>query len=907
MNFKIPEHLPIKSRANLVALICGSGMTPIGFWTASYIPKAFPLGFIVLVPILALCVLAGVLAAGHPDIKGQGRSVATYQGGRVGARAGILTAFLAGGICVLACVLLNGPVLAKSLPASASILPGMLIGMIGGGLAARSASVAEPANMECVAASNEFALSICWPLVLGVIGFASPLFPAIIPQTTKPVVKSTPAVSSPKTDPEKILPPPPPPKPWTYERPANFSVESPEKLILLHKAELGKIRADAPTSLSADGNSLAYFRADSAERELHVMGLNDRQKIHSVRVTGEVKRLCFSMDGNQIFALVQAQSQRDARPLHGEIYDLKTGRVIKLPNTDAKGLPDGQLRWWADDEVAIRKMDGSFEVLFLETLQLGRDADPKYWTGLTDSEKGELKQKWTKSFQAGIEPHLFPVSYAAVEDKWKPSLQPVLALANATGLYRKCLEGCKWEEGDVFLFPDEGARVIQIQQSGAQILYFAMRLEPKLTMKVTLPCVLTDLVNGEMLKQQINEHRLSVFICEALTNPINGNIVGPDRTQVKAVATVLSWEGTECTIRVVEENAPIKEGQVIADLHYWAGHSIFPITESKLNGWWTSLDKLEDENQRAPVVANSSLPGRVVESLLNKQNDRYRVIKNPYPDTPTVANSAPPDTVDAIKRLLHEHHQAASSGDINKLMSAYADEVWFLKGRRTREEIHREETAYHVTWPQVTETISSPIEVKQEGSQWVATYTVNFHTESPAGAWSSGKNDIEMILEPQGQSLVITSQKARIYDRENGSKSSPKETQVNDGIIAPSLPKPCWTDTHALRGSENMKVVEFFAFINGRIKWHRHFCVLGKDGKLKRMALVEHEGLARQEGATLRCYPSNARWILDKCDPSFIKTHEDVRSDLNGTLFFFVKSGADLRDSESGVVFKAVP
>lgn len=94
MKLNFPENQTVTARANFTALVLGLGFTPWGLLTARHFSLDInrPFGLWVLGPIMGLCAMAGAFAAGHPEIKAQGRSVATYQGGRAGARAGILTA-----------------------------------------------------------------------------------------------------------------------------------------------------------------------------------------------------------------------------------------------------------------------------------------------------------------------------------------------------------------------------------------------------------------------------------------------------------------------------------------------------------------------------------------------------------------------------------------------------------------------------------------------------------------------------------------------------------------------------------------------------------------------------------------------------------------------------------------------
>ncbi|MDP1591334.1 MAG: hypothetical protein Q8M07_26505 [Prosthecobacter sp.] len=138
----------------------------------------------------------------------------------------------------------------------------------------------------------------------------------------------------------------------------------------------------------------------------------------------------------------------------------------------------------------------------------------------------------------------------------------------------------------------------------------------------------------------------------------------------------------------------------------------------------------------------------------------------PVPAPPATAERV---TAAEVRSFIIAHHSKASRGDIAGLVADYDRTVSFLdKGLLSPSEIQEEEAKDRENWPKGGERVIGEPAVARVETHWVATYTVDFYRENAAGRWHSGKIDLRLTIRPESAGLLITTQRAKVYDIRKG-------------------------------------------------------------------------------------------------------------------------------------------
>ncbi len=95
------------------------------------------------------------------------------------------------------------------------------------------------------------------------------------------------------------------------------------------------------------------------------------------------------------------------------------------------------------------------------------------------------------------------------------------------------------------------------------------------------------------LTEALSGKTVCAFICEPTVNPLNGKTVGPNRERIRALVRIAKWKDNEAEAWITEEYMPVREGDVIADLHTWNNHRIQPIPGTGTKDWFSVINRLD--------------------------------------------------------------------------------------------------------------------------------------------------------------------------------------------------------------------------------------------------------------------------------------------------------------------------
>ncbi|MEI6534972.1 MAG: hypothetical protein WCN98_06505, partial [Verrucomicrobiaceae bacterium] len=466
-----------------------------------------------------------------------------------------------------------------------------------------------------------------------------------------------------------------------------------------------------------------------------------------------------------------------------------------------------------------------------------------------------------------------------------------------------------------------------IHRTGNQteVIYFGTRENAPSIVSIKMPRAREEKKDDSNLAALMKQHALCAFAYAPLTNPLNGQTIGPDRERVRAILRVIKWDADKAELWAAEKFRDIQPGDVVTDLHSWEGGRLTPVTGIADSKWWTSLaESPHADRDTIPSSADAENLDKGIDLDVSRltyafqfqkasQNTHYvkpRVRPETPPPVKTPQDLSFPKTFVIpsgliipeieIEKFVKNHHLKASEPDVFGLIKDYSDLVDFLGKYLTPDDIRRDELEYHQKWNRVTESPQLPITITKDAPLFVASYTIKFRTESTSeNRWVSGENDIVLSLKEVPSGFVIVKQTAHVHDRQEGvlRKDDPKPIAVappKKGVMAPiTVNKPCWVSFFSMKGA-NVEQTESLNLSNGIATLHRTTRGFDNNGKFMVECRAEYTGTyAKLDGNVIEVYPNQLNWGVGG-DAAFINAIRATSEQLIGGKLQFNVSGDDL-------------
>lgn len=787
--------LPVgyRLRADLVACVAGVLSLPI----SAVINKA-PLGSTnlgVLLLTIALATAAGIACVlANADATGTRHLFFLV---RASARAAALAALLAAAMTILAARLFvsQGAALVKWIPALLSILPAAFCGMVAGALAAGVRLPTLPKNDLASTDSSQGR----WPViailaVLCAAGFLSALVPQRRSQITSALTPSRSLIS------------------WKYQKPAQLTSAAAARWHLLATRPLGRIAPGSPLAISTTGDLLACVDADQSN-VLKIIDLNKPDRFWSFPINQPLQSIAFSLDAHRVIF------ETSANPRRLGVVDLNTSRLLFLPKPKGNTIPEGELAWFSDTEVAFQSSRPTVAILDLDSLELTDSNSSQAWGNLSATDRGRLASSAKIDLPTNAHSSFeFHPAVAATEvpndlqkKEWQMNGNTSVSLKDTDYDYRHFFE-INVQPGDRFLAAPDGSKLIRARQNEAVIAYFTLRDAPAVTFTLSMPK--SPEQHGYSATSALTAGELCAFAYSPLLNPLNQKVIGPDRDRVKGIVRFISWSGNEATMSLAEEFFPLEKNDIIADLHAWRRNRSELIISSEPRRWWSPIGSIA-ETQRDIAKLPASTGTKPIEhmsnytlatesgSLVVKNIDFQPFVPEPPPvrqpnPQPTPLSSAlispaptavapnpwatpsqvapgfprtlePNDpTYQAVTAFVAAHHTAASRGDLNALINDYADQVvYFRNGVVDRSFIYRDEAKSRASYRRMSEAVIYPILIQELSPQhFMAQYQIAYEWIKRNNQRDTGTTNVFLFITPTPNGLRIVSQQSRLESGE---------------------------------------------------------------------------------------------------------------------------------------------
>lgn len=630
-----------------------------------------------------------------------------------------------------------------------SIIPAWVVGIFGAGITAKFA--------PALGAAEWIPPRWCWPVALAVS-----VLPIGIPAKAKDSDSTATRASVAIVSPPPLLPSggaPSAPPGFLFLPPPSLPTTGAFRVESRFEYSLGTILAGSEFVIHSDSRLVAFNSAGS----LCVADLNTARILKTFPAPEPLASISFRPDGQRvIFDL-----KRDRREVF--ICDMASGAVIRLPRPKLREVPPGRKFWWADDEVLCYAAKG-VEYLNLDTLEMDRMEVSSKWTRLGSALQSTWALKplvpspessWNLEF--GMVPS--DAELPDVEDSrpWRPKGPKYVWASNKERFMQRAL-GVQVEEGDTYFLTPDMAKVVRYRRGNLDVIYLGVRGNGHpAAYGITMPHRVEEAPNRTSIEKAMRSKSLTVVVYAPMKNPLNGKVVGPDRTRMKAGLRFSKWEGTKAEAWVVELYQEIQPGDVVADINVNVGGQLELMVLATTHRWWSVL------GESAPLRIFEVPTRHELAALVTEPNPVAPVI-SPLGPRKELATSLPRQSDEKVesrlKSFLLEHHRKASRRDSRGLVADYAPTVDYLtKGRITPVSILQDEEQYHAGLSELLEEIIGPVKIAEsEANLFEVSYTMTSQGKTKKGEVRNEEFEISMEIRLAGDQFEIAKQRSEKVD-----------------------------------------------------------------------------------------------------------------------------------------------
>lgn len=810
MKIDLPTESPTPKRDSLsigkrflidaVILLIALASLPLGLTFEEWHPEGWKDGLVILGVLLVMAIPTVGITTVILRLSSLSRAILPIQTIRLAARGGILIVVLAGGIFVLISVLQSRGLATESalsshpytlwLTVALSFIPvvafssflGLVFSLLLRPRSENPTTVIRAPVDEGKSRRRKPGVIYVSALVGAVLCLASPFALPWWPAPAPPPVAGAPApperfegdlTEAPEPSTSK-----PDQEPFSYQEPLGFDTAPSSQWRVLSQKIIPDVNHRYPVMMSPNGQFLAFTSLTHSDA-LIVFDLN-RFAVHSHYPGMEALReLAWSPESDLLFCLTQQE-----RPF-AFVIRLERLERLALPLRQEASLPIGQPYWWEDFEIAFFPESGSALYLDLATLRIRPIVQSHRWRRLEEqSPSGQvsrpsLKLPESSHIRFAAAPRIASYRVPGYQQQnWEFSSETTLAIQDKKGSAILANAACPLAPGDRIAAAGRSMKLVRLRDGEALVTYYTLDDPAPSFLEGILPEGIDPRTDDEFAKQ-LREKQVCAFVCAPRTNPITGQVVGPDRERVKALVRWISDTQGTARFWIAERYASIDEGDVLADLHLWKDGQPLSSSHPFREHWWTTVVPLPAEKEVAlpsmpPLDRLSEAHFRSRLGTLQLERIRYPVSTGisapPTPpetepiETPTVArstqtekpDSSPPVATtpeDRIRVFIRAHYEKLETKDFEGYLDDYTDYIVYYGKAGTRNDHLRPAVLSLRSARSIEATLFDPIRVRKEPGNESDRYTV-FYEVALTRTESSGKTSTQRSRVELGVFLI---------------------------------------------------------------------------------------------------------------------------------------------------------
>jgi len=683
------------------------------------------------------------------------------------------------------------------------------------------------------------------------------------------------------------------------------------------------VQSACPVAMSPDGVMIAYGDSAGARTAVGVFDLHRFSIVSSIQLPSSPHGvLAWSPDQKSIACTIgEGQSRR--------IWILKIGTsaAIELPRPPGRDVPNGELYWWQEHELAFFPDDEAPLAFDLEKLLLTSLVDSPHYKKLEETNQKKWmdgpRSEWPgqTGWRLGLRTLItsaIPPARRNPEAPWELSGLTIGAYEHPQLPLAYGIRSLKVDEGDRIFCSLDGSKVAHLRDGRIEVTFMKKAACPDLMIEVEMPQTPEEVASNGW-SSRLESKELCLMICSPLKNPLNQAVVGPDFQNVHGLARLHEWKGRKAVFILPTYDGNIQPGDVASTLHSWYSGKMSEWKAPGTLNWWSPIrfisSLLPEKIGEVELPQLLSFEQESTSLRVTKAVEKPRPTPPPKTPEPALAPPSPPPVVmteQDVKAFLSEHHAKASRGDVAGMIADYDATVDFLdKGRIPVTEIETEERAHRQKWPKGSEQVLGTISVSEQTGTWSAAYTMEFYNENAAGEWHKGRADLVMSVRAEGRRFYITSQRAKVYDVTNSQAAAPKTPAPATKAAQPpkstsiSVPKPCFVTVTRAKDAPQIEFTDQISFVKG-IVWHRTYRELSGNGKVLRTcrAIYTGSGGVSPDRNTARIYVTTQEWDQSFGDGLLTGVCQRSAQSMVGKAFQFQFVTGGMVESQLGMVFQ---
>ncbi|MEM7312430.1 MAG: hypothetical protein AAF497_04695, partial [Planctomycetota bacterium] len=414
--------------------------------------------------------------------------------------------------------------------------------------------------------------TILLPYVLGFTSLAlcSTAIPYLVPESreSKPVVAAKPPPPTleepPGDSPDESATEEPKAhavQPFSYERPGSMDMAEPSRWKIADRQQLPGDFSESLLALAPDGRHLTLSSTSGPECTITVYDLDQLEAVAELDEIPTPRFLTWSPGSTHLFSVRQ----------DGSTSAIVATTAQELPLPKAAHLPKGQPWWWYGSEILFNDGQRFHAWLDIDKLRAGEIESSAKWQsrvalGTAPAALPEATLPNTTRSRLSIVPMITRyMSPQYQQPGWEIEWTATLTVEDRLAPRIHAFKEIDLIQGDRVVAAADCSKLIRVRDGVAEVFYFAVDSErlPS-AYKVSAP-KLPETDSHPHFLEHLRTQTISVFICPPLINPLNSQVVGPDRERVKGIARLLSWEGEEAVVWLAESYAEIQDGDIAAE------------------------------------------------------------------------------------------------------------------------------------------------------------------------------------------------------------------------------------------------------------------------------------------------------------------------------------------------------
>jgi hypothetical protein len=494
-----------------------------------------------------------------------------------------------------------------------------------------------------------------------------------------------------------------------------------------------------------------------SEGALHLVDTTRAKITASLPTSGIPEKMSLSPDGTQIIYRLKDT----------QLYVVGTfasRESVMLPVTDSTPA-EGQILWWKSNLVVVYPEGQSPLIWNLDILETFQTSEVPEWTKQSGAELAHLQapetlfsapSRWTLE-KADVVAGITKNEQANI---WLPSQMSSYCLTDQHIPYKRDMTASLGinPKDSIFMLPS-GDRAQWLHGNELRLIYFGPKSAFRKTYSLHMPCAPADISPNGTLLYAIKSKSLFAMVYAPVINPLNGLIVGPNRSQIRGMIRFHDWAGKDAQFWETEMQSTIQVNDVVSDFyHIDNNENATPIRMNSSSKF--IVIKEFSQSRDIPIPTRKELSSLIGASA--RAEDKTTTEPSTLLGTRTEATPAAPSLEADLRKFILKHHQKATEGDVHGMVADYADEVDFLdKGRVLPEFILEEERKYRGSLIEGRENVEGEIQITQANDQYQVKYVLvlNWHGKSS----KKGVTKVEMdltVIESEGL-FYITRQKSK--------------------------------------------------------------------------------------------------------------------------------------------------